>query len=589
MIKYLILLFYLTTYSQEVILTSGQYEYSIGQIFYIAPEGIQQLNIKQTVWVTSWSEGTPDYSLDAIIDGNYSTSINGTIIANSLTVNYDKSLTINSGTNVTIQNEVINNGTFIVENNANLIQVNDVLNTGEIIVNRNSNELKRLDYTAWSSPVTGTQTLTNFSPLTSLNRFYEFNTTAGTNGLYQAVIPSTQNFIIGKGYLIRMPNALPLAGYNDGLTTITYNGIFTGIPNNGDVQVTLFSNGGQNSYNLVGNPYPSVINVQYFLSVNNGLIGGTLYFWRKVNAAGGTAYATRTNLGGTATPSSETPNEFIQIGQGFIVQSLNIGTTVIPNFFTNLMRIPNPNSTQFFKTKQVIKKDCIWLNLTSITGVFSQTLIGYISDATLGVDSYDGKYINDSPIALTSSINNEEYTIQGRPVFDATDVVQLNFKTDIAGNYTIAIDHSDGVFASGQDVYLVDNTTGIETDLQIETYNFIAAAGVDNSRFLLKYQKTLKVNAPEFNKNSISVYSKNGNLYVNSRKTEINNIQVYDLQGRLIMERKNVKSSTATIYNLKTKYQVLIIKILSVNNEEVDRHERIITGKGKYIITIKKF
>ena len=41
MIKYLILLFYLTTYSQEVILTSGQYEYSIGQIFYVAPEGIQ--------------------------------------------------------------------------------------------------------------------------------------------------------------------------------------------------------------------------------------------------------------------------------------------------------------------------------------------------------------------------------------------------------------------------------------------------------------------------------------------------------------------------------------------------------------------
>ena len=30
------------------------------------------------------------------------------------------------------------------------------------------------------------------------------------------------------------------------------------------------------------------------------------------------------------------------------------------------------------------------------------------------------------------------------------------------------------------------------------------------------------------------------------------------------------------------------IKIL-VEDEEVDRHERIITGKGKYIITIKKF
>ena len=571
MIKYLILLFYLTTYSQGVILTSGQYEYSIGQIFYVAPEGIQQITIKPTVWVTSWSEGVPDYSLDAIIDGNYSTSVNGTIIANSLTVNHDKSLIINSGTNVTIQNEVINNGTLIVENNANLIQVNDVLNTGEITVNRNSNELKRLDYTTWSSPVTGTQTLINFSPLTSLNRFYEFNTTAGTNGLYQAIIPSTQNFIIGKGYLIRMPNTLPLAGYNDGLTAMAYNGIFTGIPNNGDVQVTLFSNGGQNSYNLVGNPYPSVINVQDFLSVNNGLIGGTLYFWRKVNAAGGTAYATRTNLGGTATPSSGTPNEFIQIGQGFFVQSLNTGTTVIPNFFTNLMRVPNPNSTQFFKTKQVTQKDRIWLNLTSKTGVFSQTLIGYIPEAILGVDSYDGKYINDSPIALTSIINNEEYTIQGRPSFDATDVVQLNFKTDIAGEYTIAIDHSDGVFSSGHDVYLVDNTTNTETNLQIESYNFMAVTGVDNNRFLLKYQKTLKVNPPTFNKNSISVYGKNGNLYVNSTRTEINNIQVYDLQGRLITERKNVKSSRATLYNLKTMYQVLIVKISGVNNEKLTK------------------
>jgi hypothetical protein len=567
----LLLLLTITTYSQEVILSAGSDEYSIGQIFYISPEGIQQITIKPTVWVTSWSEGVPDYSLDAIIDGNYSTSVNGTIIANSLTVNYDKSLIINSGTNVTIQNEVINNGTLIVENNANLIQVNDVLNTGEITVNRNSNELKRLDYTAWSSPVSGPQTLINFSPLTSLNRFYEFNTTAGTNGLYQAIIPSTQNFIIGKGYLIRMPNALPLIGYNDGLTTMTYNGIFNGIPNNGDIQVTLFSNGGQNSYNLVGNPYPSVINVQDFLSVNRGLIGGTLYFWRKVNAAGGTAYATRTNLGGTATPSSETPNEFIQIGQGFIVQSLNTGTTVIPNFFTNLMRVPNPNSTQFFKTKQVTQKDRIWLNLTSKTGVFSQTLIGYISDATLGVDSYDGKYINDNPIALTSSINNEEYTIQGRPSFDATDVVQLNFKTDIAGDYTIAIDHSDGVFASGHDVYLVDTKTGIETNLTIENYNFIADTGVDNTRFLLKYQKTLEVDKPEFNKNSISVYIKNGNLYVNSTEIDINNIQVYDIKGRLIVERKNVKSNKTILYNLKTMYQVLLVKISGVNNEELTK------------------
>lgn len=63
-------------------------------------------------------------------------------------------------------------------------------------------------------------------------------------------------------------------------------------------------------------------------------------------------------------------------------------------------------------------------------------------------------------IALTSNINNEEYTIQGRAIpCDAGDVVAINFKTDAAGNYNIAISHIDGLFSTGQDIYLVDSKT----------------------------------------------------------------------------------------------------------------------------------
>jgi hypothetical protein len=39
----LLLLLTITTYSQEVILSAGSDEYSIGQIFYISPEGVQQI------------------------------------------------------------------------------------------------------------------------------------------------------------------------------------------------------------------------------------------------------------------------------------------------------------------------------------------------------------------------------------------------------------------------------------------------------------------------------------------------------------------------------------------------------------------
>jgi trimeric autotransporter adhesin len=233
------------------------------------------------------------------------------------------------------------------------------------------------------------------------------------------------------------------------------------------------------------------------------------------------------------------------------------------------MRLGN-TTTQFFKTKQETK-DRLWLNLTTTSGVFSQTLIGYLNDATLGVDDFDGQYINDSPIALTSNINNEEYTIQGRPSFDPSDIVALNFKTDVAGDYTIALDHLDGVFANGQDVYLVDNKTGAEIDLKVSSHTFTATAGVDNSRFSLKYQKTLKVDATAFNENSVKVYKNNRTIYVNSGSVATNNIKVFDIQGRLIAEQNNVKANTATIKNVNTENQVLIVKITGEDSSVVSK------------------
>jgi hypothetical protein len=275
-----------------------------------------------------------------------------------------------------------------------------------------------------------------------------------------------------------------------------------------------------------------------------------------------------------ATPSSALPNGTIQVGQGFFVKAKS-ATNVN---FTNAMRVAN-NANQFFKTKAA-QKDRVWLNLSrpaskietkDVLEAFSQTLIGYTADATSGVDMYDAKYINDSKTALTSSINDEEYTIQGRPTFDATDVVGLNFKNDTAGDYTIALDQFDGVFATGQDIYLLDSKTGIETDLKMGSYTFAAVAGTDNARFSLKYQKTLKVNAPAFNENSVSVYKNNGTLYVNAGSVIINSIEVYDVQGRLLASQRNVKATTASINNLRASKQVLIVKIAGVDNSVVTK------------------
>jgi hypothetical protein len=514
-----------------------------------------------------------------VLSGSGAKTFTGNLtVGNDLTLNAGATFTVPSGSNATIGNKVINNGVstdFVIQNNANLIQVNNTLNTGAITLNRNSSPLLRLDYTLWSSPVAG-QNLAAFSPLTSLapSRFYTFDTTfntGGVNGAYAAITdPTIATFSAGAGYLIRMPNTA-----DAGIPT-AYLGQFTGIANNGDVPVSLIDGAATGlRFNLVGNPYPSTLKMQNFVFDNTANIENTLWFWRKTNGAG-TAYCTWqagllvTDPGTFVTngnTQSVNPLGIIQTAQGFFVEAKSGASSLT---FKNSQRVANTVG-QFFKTKQVAASSKIWLNATNVAGDFSQMAVTYFDGATQGVDTFDGKYINDSAFALTSNINNEEYTIQGRPAFDVADVVALNFKTELAGDYTIAIDHSEGVFASGQDIYLVDSKTGTETNLKTSSYNFTAASGVDNTRFSLKYQKTLNVDDAIFSENNVMVYAKNGSLYVNSGEMAMNTIQVYDVQGRLIAERKNVKATTATLDNLKANNQVLLVKVSGENNQVVTK------------------
>jgi hypothetical protein len=517
---------------------------------------------------TAWSNGTgPTSQTDAIIAGPYNES--APITACSLTVDNNAVVVIPSGTNVTLNAPIIvTSGSFTLENNANLIQTNkNSVNSGNVTVNRNSNSLYRQDYTMWSSPV-ASQNLLDFSPLTTVTPDSRFYTYDSATDKYSAIVnPSASVFAKGAGYLIRMPNTDPTSGYDAGTTSIAYPGVFTGVPNTGNVTLAVTAA----TYNAIGNPYPSTISADTFITDNN--ITEALYFWRKRNnenqaGAPTTSYATYTLAGGTGTAPSGgiTPNGTIQVGQGFIAKSTS--TTLK---FTNAMRTAN-NSNQILRTK-AIERNRVWVNLSNSAGAFSQMMVAYMSGATQDIDAaIDGRYFNDSQMALNSLINSEEFAIQGRALpFDGTDVVPLAFKTNLAGDYTISIDHVDGLFSGSQDVFLKDNNTGIETDLKAGAYTFNAAAGVDNARFSLKYQRTLGVNNTVFNDDSVTIHKNKGTLYVNSGATTINNIKVFDIQGRLIAEQKNVKSNTSTIKDLKATQQVLIVKITSQDNKVVSK------------------
>jgi len=550
--------------------SSGSISYSIGQVFYTdilqsgnnVNQGAQLYFVDQTVWNGSnWDNGVPTSSTDAFISNSYAVSEN--IFANSLIVDNNAEAVIPSGINVNLNETLkISSGSFTLKNNANLVQKFEGINLGSINVERESARLLRLDYTLWSSPVKNKNFfLQAFSPKTSTNRFYEYNT---LTNIYNTIVdPVNTAFDLAKGYLIRMPN--------DASPTIRtkYVGMFVGVPNNGTIVNTLVNDGAGKRFNLVGNPYPSPISITQFIADNSQNITPTLYFWRKTNGSGSGAYCTW--VGGVFVSNNEAealdPDGIIQTGQGFFVEALESGTTVV---FNNGQRIAN-NENRFFKTK-AIDRSTIWLNATSTAGAFAQMAVSYTSNATLGVDSSDGKYFNDGAIALNSFLDNTDYAIQGRPVpFDVTDIVPLSFKATNSGEYTIAIDHLDGLFSSLTEIILIDKDNGVETNLKLSSYNFIASAGATNSRFTLKYQKSLGIENSSVDENEVLVYFNNEKINVLSDFSTIKNVKIYDLKGRLLFENAKIEAKETSFDILKFSEQVLIVKIKLDNGKLINK------------------
>jgi hypothetical protein len=201
-------------------------------------------------------------------------------------------------------------------------------------------------------------------------------------------------------------------------------------------------------------------------------------------------------------------------------------------------------------------------------------MIAYIDSASKEVDVYDGKYFNDNPTALSSEINKEEYVIQARGLpFEDSDVINLNFKTDIEGEYTITKDRVDGLFAKGQDVYLLDKSLGKFTNLQTDSYKFTTLVGTYNDRFqlLFKTNSALGFEKTEVNEKTILINKQNGVLYINAGAVVIKSVTIFDMMGRLIVEQKELNTTSTSIKNLGDTHQVLIVKITTSNDEIITK------------------
>ena len=142
----------------------------------------------------------------------------------------------------------------------------------------------------------------------------------------------------------------------------------------------------------------------------------------------------------------------------------------------------------------------------------------------------------------------------------ASDKVLLGSKHYVAGNYTIAIDQSEGIFASGQDIYLKDNQTGTMTNLSEGSYTFSANAGETTGRFEIIYEPQIVLATDGKTKESLVVYRDGTDFVVKASDKKISMIEVFDGSGRLILNLRP-NSGKAVIDGNRMNSGMYLLKI----------------------------
>nr|WP_321227420.1 GEVED domain-containing protein [uncultured Psychroserpens sp.] len=579
---------------------------------------------------TNWST-PPTINKIAIIDGDYNTSIgtNGqtSFEACQLIVNATNTLSIENNTFVTVQNDVSVNGNIVVKTDGSFVQVDDLaIVDGDVLTTRNKITVEKetafmatyQEYTYWSSPVSG-ELINDGLAEASTNRRFWYNgqnyLDATRENMNDNATIAGQDDIDDNGddwqYVAGTDVMIPGVGYASthnsiGFTPAPYIYIFEGPFNNGVVNVPIYRNDSEtndNNWNFIGNPYPSAIDADLFLTANASIdqnvnaTDGAIYFWSHNTAADGDTngnenlnysqsdYAIINGTDQVAGGDGLIPTRHIPSGQGFFVSMSDASTSTVVSasirttdvVFNNSMRVTG-NNDQFFRTSNFAQFDKIRLNLTSDNGIFNQILVGYVDGAT---NDDDGTYYDaqknlsaNAQSIIYSLLDNDsstKFAIQGKAPSDLSieEIIPLGFYTSIETPtlYEFSIVDLEGEFMNNNTVYLKDNFMNIIHDLSTNDYTFTSETGEFNDRFEIVFKpEALSVNENELSPNDLTIIELgSGDVEFSVGKNmTIEAVEILDVLGRTIYKLRG-QNSTET-YNLSNLSQATYIARVKLSN-----------------------
>ncbi len=490
----------------------------------------------------NWDTGLyPDYSEDAIIpsgmpfDPVIQSSQGSPVECNNLTIDPGVTLTIIQDGGLNIYGDVNNSGDIIIEDNGIFWQ--DIGSTytgqaGSTFTLSRTGTSDALKFNMWSSPVSG-QSVSAFS-----GNAYSFNPATSTASTADddndpGWSTASGTMTVGKGYGCA------------GCGTVT----FSGTPNNGSFSTAVAYPIGGVPYNLIGNPYPSPLDISSFLGFGGNptdLATQAVYLWDNPPAEpwDQADYATVNSAGSVSDGNGtySTPYEVIPTGQGFFVE-IDAATDNDLDFDNSVRGDGFVNNSQFYKQAAMQR---LWLGIADKDSViYNELLVAFTDSATTGFDKkYDAKKLaRTSRLSLYSVANGRYYAIQGLPYLtDPEAEVPIGVSMDNSNVITFSLKWEE--LLDNYDIYLKDNSTGSLADLRNDDYAVALDSGAHDERFSIILAAKASTGIDELANDGLSITYNNGIISIMNPENEPNkveHIRIFDLAGKKINEWNDVQ------------------------------------------------
>jgi len=539
---------------------------------------IDWLVYSNNAWNTEPTESTG--AKHALVRASEIVTIANNTVTSSLELELGSHLTINPGIGFTT-NSLENNGTIVLNSMSNSYSsfISNTINTVGVInynrtVNAYTNDSSNNDNDLITAPLSG-QTFGDFASAIAnsnllasgdLRAFAPFDKTTGNYTNYNVVTNTNTVITAGTGYR---------AATSDG-GTLT----FTGAVETGTVTIDIQNSGTVFAdWNLIGNPYPSYVDLSVFLNheVASGvtnldiLEGASGIYGYDGNVADGWDVITLANVG----------SRRLAPGQGFFVAADATDVSAYNLEFTPAMRTTG-NSDDFIAGRNT-NAPLTFLKLNISSTNKSYTTEFYFNDnASQGLDhGYDAVLWGGSApsFALYSQLvedsTGEAIALQALGSGDISAIsIPLGVNANAGEQLTFSI--ADLNIPDTVTVYLEDNLTNTFTLLTSTDYVFIPSSHLfGTGRFYIHIGRDA-LGTVEHVLNGLEIYTTDNpkEIVVKGQLEDHTTFKLFDIRGRLVINQ--ILNANTTKHSMNASNLTAGVYVVQLQNANANRTQKVI-------------